>query len=297
MNNFGTRKNIRNQQDSSIRGQLQHAYEILKPLSPTPYLDAEVLLAKLLHRPRSYLHARPEAQLDSNELAEFRHFVERRLLGEPIAYLVGTREFWSLDFEITRDVLIPRPETELVVETALKILPESAVRIADLGTGSGAIAIAIAHERPNIVIDACDISNKALALAKKNARRYNLSSVNFYRSNWLSDVPFQRYQLIASNPPYVASNDPHLQEGDVRFEPITTLVAGTTGFEAFEQIADQARSRLLDHGYLIFEHGLDQVKNLMKILANLGYSNIRSYRDIQNLPRVCSAQWIKKALK
>lgn len=280
---------------NSIREVLRLADKRLTPTSPTPCLDAEVLMAHMLKTQRSYLHSRPEKALKPNQLKEFRNLIDKRYAGQPIAYLTGHREFWSLEFEVTPDVLIPRPETELLIEVALNIIPKHKDwMVADIGTGSGAIAVALAHERTRIAIDACDNCNHALAIAKNNAEKHNAHNISFYWSDWLSNLPDQKYQLIISNPPYIAETDPHLQQGDVRFEPIVALQSGNHGFNALKSIASQARPRLAANGYLLLEHGYTQADQLASVLSQFGFSNITVFPDLLGHQRVTIARWIPR---
>lgn len=275
----------------SIHAMLISGTKRLTSTSPTPRLDTEVLLAHLLRKQRSYLHAWPERILTPKQLAAFEMLIGKRSDGHPIAYLTGKKEFWSLEFKVTRDVLIPRPETELIVRLALDIIPENvSYLVADLGTGSGAVAISLAHERPRIEVDACDITQKALDLAKTNAQNYNVRNITYYLSDWLTDLPSENYQLIVSNPPYVAVNDAHLKQGDVRFEPDTALVAGKDGLDEIKAIAEQARPKLSLEGTLVLEHGYRQADAVKGILYSLGFSPISAHRDDQGHVRAIVAQ-------
>ena len=278
---------------NSIHEVLRRAREKLAATSPTPHLDAEVLLAHILCKQRSHLHTWPERELKPNQLKSIDNLIENRSAGHPIAYLKGQKQFWSLDLDINPNVLIPRPETELLVELALNLIPEDQDwRIADLGTGSGAIAIALAHERPKLQIDACDNRRLGLALAENNARKHSTTNISFYLSDWFSNLPTLKYHLILSNPPYIAEKDPHLRQGDVRFEPVNALKSGRDGLNALKTISNEATNRLETNGYLIFEHGYTQAGAVADILAEYGFSNISAHRDLSGHVRATVAQWL-----
>ncbi|MBI3899700.1 MAG: peptide chain release factor N(5)-glutamine methyltransferase [Gammaproteobacteria bacterium] len=263
----------------------------LTPISPTPRLDAEVLLQFVSGATRSVLIAHPNRPLAPKERAALAALVERRRRGEPIAYLVGQREFWSLALTVTPATLIPRPETELLVERALAHLSETIVEtIVDLGTGSGAIALAIAHERPQLDVIATDRSAAALAVAQANAQRLDIANVEFVIGDWLAPLAGQRFRLIVSNPPYIPANDPHLSQGDVRFEPREALVAGNDGLTDIRRIAQQARAQLVAGGWLLLEHGFDQAVAVQTLLAEFGYVDITSQRDFAGHERITEAR-------
>jgi release factor glutamine methyltransferase len=254
--------------------------------SPTGRLDSEVLLGHVLAVSRAHLYANPEAETSARQCDEFLQLVERRVQGEPIAYLVGHREFWSLQLKVTPDVLIPRPETELLVETALKkIPPDCKIRVADLGTGCGAIALAIASERPYCEVHSSDISNAALAVARENARMLGLQNIGFHQGSWLEPLT-GRFTLIISNPPYIPRADPHLQQGDTRFEPEAALVPGPDGMTAIHRIAMDSLPVLEHGGYLIIEHGFEQGQATRSLLKSLGYQAVETKRDLADLERV-----------
>jgi release factor glutamine methyltransferase len=270
---------------------LDHAIEIIASAGPTPRLDAEVLLAHVLGASRTSVVANPGRRLMPAERDQFLLLIERRRLGEPIAYLVGRREFWSLDLTVSPDTLIPRPETELLVERALAHVPASAERaVADLGTGCGAIALAIARERPRAHVLATDCSRAALAVARANAARLGIGNVEFLESDWLDALGDRRSDVIASNPPYLRADDPHLNEGDVRFEPRTALVGGGDGLDALRRIATTALAHLTRGGWLILEHGFDQAHPVRTRLIEAGYCEIRSHIDLAGHERVTEAR-------
>ena len=268
-----------------IKDLLNHAIKNLRSITATPRLDAELLLAHLLQKNRSYLHSHGDNELNSEIIAAFLELEQQRLTGKPIAYILKYKEFWSLNLEINEHVLIPRPETELLVELALDMLPANKhLKIADLGTGSGAIALAIAKERPNWLITAVDISNHALLIAQKNANRLKLTNVQFILSNWCLNLSTYKFDAIISNPPYIAENDPHLQ-GSIKFEPHLALVAKNNGIEAIDIIIKQAKNRLNNNGILILEHGCEQGKAIKTLLTTNGYQRITQYQDLAGLDR------------
>lgn len=251
-------------------------------------LEAQVLLGHVLNRPRAYLLAHPEAALPDSIQVQFEALLSRRERGEPIAYLTGQREFYGLDFLVTPDVLIPRPETELLVDLALEQIPhDTSVHILDLGTGSGAIAITLAKLRPQAQVTAVDASPQALAIARQNAARLGTPNIRFVESNWFSGLDeSSRFDLIVANPPYVAENDPHLSQGDVRYEPIMALTAGAEGLDAIRHIAQASLSFLQVGGRLLFEHGYDQEAFSRELLHSLGFADIACGFDIGGQPRV-----------
>ncbi len=274
---------------TSYREAQQDAAERLSHLSQSaPELEAALLLCHLLGKPRSHLFAWPERRLTEAQREAYEHLIQRRLAGEPIAHITGEREFWSLALKVTPDTLIPRPETELLVERALAHLAEvSAPRIADLGTGSGAIALALASERADAVVHASEQSAAALAVASDNARRLRLANISFFHGSWCQPLPpGQRYDLIVSNPPYIESEDPHLARGDLPREPRQALVSGADGLEAIREIAAEAPSRLAAGGWLLLEHGYAQGEAVRQILARRGLVQIRTLPDLAGLPRL-----------
>lgn len=261
--------------------------------SDSSQLDAELLFCHALALSRTQLITYSDRQLSKEEQQRCQTLIKRRQQGEPIAYITGKREFWSLALFVNEHTLIPRPETELLVEIALHHTPtDQALRIADLGTGSGAIALAMAKERPQCSVDATDLSKKALLIAERNAKHNQINNVHFHHSDWFQHLPHQDYDIILSNPPYVAPDDPHLKQGDLRFEPTTALSASNQGYDDLLHIADQARSFLKPGGYLLLEHGFEQQKQLCEQLITLGYKAVTGHNDYAQQPRAISAQWI-----
>ncbi|KAF1691018.1 peptide chain release factor N(5)-glutamine methyltransferase [Pseudoxanthomonas koreensis] len=249
--------------------------------------DAEPLLAHVLGRDRAWLFAHATDPVPADAAAAFRALVGRRAAGEPVAYLTGRRGFWTLDLEVTADTLIPRPETELLVELALaRIGPDRPARIADLGTGSGAIALALASERPAAVVVATDVAKATLAVAVGNARTLGLGNVWFRRGDWCEALGHDRFDLIASNPPYIAEGDRHLDEGDLRHEPPRALSSGSDGLDAIRAIAATAPRHLVPGGWLLLEHGLEQGATVRGLLEQAGFVEVETARDLEDRDRV-----------
>lgn len=252
-----------------------------------PQLEAEVLLAHTLKKPRSYLYAWPERVPDQKYRHRFEQLVRQRIAGKPVAYLTGTREFWSLQLNVNEATLIPRPETELLVEQALKLLPrDQPLRVADLGTGSGAIALALAHERPAWTLYATDWSISALEVTRGNAARLKLANLLLCNCNWCDSFGKQVLDAIVSNPPYIADQDPHLLRGDVRSEPRSALTAGPQGMDDLKQLIEQAPGALKTGGWLLLEHAAEQAEDVRKLLAAKDFSNIQTHRDLAGLERI-----------
>ncbi len=256
------------------------------PDSPTPRLDAELLLADVLGKPRSYLYTWPERELEAEQLERYQAMLARRQAGEPVAYILGQQGFWSLELEVAPHTLIPRPDTELLVETALGLLPGTLSTLLDLGTGTGAIALALARERPAWRLTGVDRVPEAVALAERNRARLKLNNVRFIKSQWFSALAGERYQLIVSNPPYIAADDHHLAEGDVRFEPSSALVAGADGLDDIRLIIAQAPEHLEAGGWLLLEHGFDQAAAVRELLSACGFSAVESRRDLGGHERI-----------
>lgn len=249
--------------------------------------EAELLLLHALQRPRSWLFAHATDPVDLADRDSFHALLARRVAGEPVAYITGQWGFWTLQLEVSPATLIPRPETELLVEQALARLPaDRPCTIADLGTGSGAIALALASERPLAQVLATDFSGEALAVAKRNAARNAVSNVAFAQGSWHAPLQGQRFDLIASNPPYIASDDPHLARGDLRFEPSTALASGQDGLDDIRLIADGARAHLLPGGWLLLEHGWDQGAAIRALLQQAGLDEVQTVQDLEQRDRV-----------
>nr|VFK66877.1 MAG: [protein release factor]-glutamine N5-methyltransferase [Candidatus Kentron sp. UNK]VFK72306.1 MAG: [protein release factor]-glutamine N5-methyltransferase [Candidatus Kentron sp. UNK] len=272
----------------TLRPALEQAVRLLESCSTSARADAEILLGHVLEKPRYWPYAWQENPLPAPARERFRHLIERRRRGVPVAYLMGRRGFWSLDLSVTRDTLIPRPETECLVEAALDIIPKEAKwSIADLGTGAGPIALALAHERPGCSITATDISAAALDVAKENARAYK--NLVLRQGNWFDPLHRTDYHMIVSNPPYVAANDPHLARGDVRFEPSLALLGGPDGLDAIRHIARKAREHLMPGGWLILEHGFDQGARVRSLLRSFYYGGVMTRRDYGERERITMA--------
>ena len=249
--------------------------------------DASVLLCHVIGRDPAYLIAHPEVPLRETEQSALNDLVERRVRGEPVAYLTGEREFYGRRFSVTPAVLIPRPETELLVDLALERIPQhAAARVLDVGTGSGCVAIALASERSHCKILALDQSLAALAVARRNALQLRVGNVSFLASTWFSALGVERFDVIVSNPPYVASADPHLEEGDLRFEPRAALEAGSDGLHAIRHIVAEAGAHLAAGGWLLFEHGYAQAPSARELLHKAGFLDVFSARDLSGLERV-----------
>jgi len=274
-----------------INSVLYEAARALAACSDSAVLDAEVLLCLTLNKERSYLRAWPDKELQPEHTAKFWTLIQERLKGIPIAYITGNREFWSRDFHVTPDVLIPRPDTELLVELSLKLIPpDKPIKIIDLGTGSGIIAITLAAECPHALVSATDFSLAALRIAQLNANKHHINNIQFYQSNWFANVPDAKFHLIVSNPPYIAEDDVHLKQGDIRFEPQTALCAGEQGLSDIKIIAETARNRLEPGGHLLIEHGYDQQYPVQTIFKDFHYDNVQTVTDLSGQPRVTYGQ-------
>ena len=249
--------------------------------------EAVLLLRHVLGVSDAWLVAHPGDEVETAQAAAFRNLIERRARGEPIAYLTGTRGFHAIELCITPGVLIPRAETEVLVDLALQCIPaEGDCRVADLGTGSGAIALAIAHARAKAHVVATDISEAALEVARGNAVRLHIGNVEFRQGNWYEDLGGGRFDVIVSNPPYVAGGDPHLHEGDLRFEPAAALASGADGLDAIRAIVRGAREYLRNGGWLLLEHGFDQGADVRDLLLNHGYAEVFTRQDLEGRERV-----------
>lgn len=260
--------------------------KLLTDVTDSARLDAEVLLAHVLGKDRTYLYTWSDKTLSTEQARRFDRLLARRQQGEPVAYLIGEREFWSLTLKVDPSTLIPRPDTELLVEQALELLPTSPRRVVDLGTGTGAIALALASERPKWQLLALDKSADAVALARENCERCGLDNVEVLQSDWFAAVGEQQFDLVVSNPPYIDPVDPHLQQGDVRFEPLSALIADDAGLADIRTIARQSRDYLKAGGWLMLEHGFEQGSAVREILQAGGYREVRTCRDLAGLERV-----------
>jgi len=277
---------------SPIKNALQDAQIKLRNISDSAQLEAEVLLAHTLECDRSYLRSWPEKALSSEQHTLFQQLINRRCTGEPIAYITGQREFWDMTLQVSPDTLIPRPETEHLVELALEKIPQDAQwNIADLGTGCGAIALAIARERPRCIILATDSSTAALSIAQTNARHLNVRNVAFAESHWFDSISGQSFEMIVSNPPYIHPNDEHLRQGDLRFEPKQALHSTPDGLTDILSISEAARHHLAPPGWLILEHGFDQGSAVKKTLENLGFAQVSTREDLAKNERVSFGKW------
>ncbi|MCD2450050.1 peptide chain release factor N(5)-glutamine methyltransferase [Methylicorpusculum oleiharenae] len=275
----------------TIKNLLLKGLQTLQPEVDSPQLEAEILLSLALGKNRSYLKAWPEREVSGEQACCFDHLIHKRSEGTPIAYLTGQREFWSRDFAVNPDVLIPRPETELLIEVALTLIPQtSAFKVIDLGTGSGIIAITLAAEKPLIEVTAVDNSSSALKVAQINARSHKAENITFIQSHWFDQIKGHSFDLVVSNPPYIAPEDPHLLTGDVRFEPQNALIAANRGLDDIEAIAGKALSHLQPQGHLLIEHGYNQQNEVQAIFREFHYQNIQTYRDLSGHPRVTYGQ-------
>jgi release factor glutamine methyltransferase len=273
---------------------LKNSTQLLKKLSDSPALDSEVLLLHALNKLsqdksfcRTFLRTWPEYEPTEDQLQFFNICINERIKGKPVAYITGFKEFWSLKLQVTPDTLIPRPDTEILVEQALALIPEQADwKVLDLGTGSGAIALAIACERKNCQIFATDKSIAALQVAHKNALRLNINNCHFIHGSWLDAFALNAFQIIVSNPPYIRETDPHLKQHELQHEPISALTSTNNGLDDIQHIISHCTKHLIEPGYLLLEHGFDQaepVKNLLLQHHFYLYSQVNDYAD---MPRV-----------
>lgn len=270
---------------ATITETVTNAAHALQPHSESPFLDAELLLAKVLGVPRSTLIARGDDSVDLNHERAYQELILKRAGGMPIAYLTGTREFWSLPLAVSPAVLVPRPETECLLEQALALLPREAVySVLDLGTGSGAIALALAHERPHWKITAVDVSVAALEVAARNSRTLGLTQIRWRLGNWFDAVPGEHFHLIVANPPYLAATDPALKR--LAAEPSLALTAGPTGLDALNAIIAHSPAHLDPRGWLALEHGISQGQDVARLLKLHGFDAIRTHLDFSGRPRV-----------
>jgi len=271
---------------SSIQHTLQTAKRLITD-SETSDLDAEVLLAHVLNVAREHLYMWPEKELTQTQQHTFDALLQKRIDGYPVAYLVGTRAFWNLNLKVTKDVLIPRPETELLIKLILKNYgDQQKIKLLDLGTGSGTIAIVLAHEQPNWNITATEISKAALTIAKTNAKNYQIKNIRFIPSDWFNKIHDYDFDIIVSNPPYVEDNDPCLKARGVCYEPKMALASGADGLNAIRTIISDAKNYLKPDGTLYLEHGFNQAKKVQEIFEEKSYQNIHSLKDLSQHDRV-----------
>lgn len=274
---------------TTIAHMLQRAAELA---SDTAKLDTELLLAHVLGKPRSYLYTWPGKELSAEQLATFAALFARRQAGEPVAHLLGQQGFWTLDLHVSADTLIPRPDTELLVETALTLgAAGSDLKVLDLGTGTGAIALALASERPRWQVTGVDRISAAVQLAQHNALACHLNGVRFLHSDWFAALANERFHLIVSNPPYIALSDPHLSQGDVQFEPLSALVSGADGLDDIRHILVDSGAHLHEQGWLLLEHGWQQAAMVRELMQHAGFRQVRSVRDLAGHERVTLGQW------
>ncbi|MBT1885656.1 peptide chain release factor N(5)-glutamine methyltransferase [Enterobacter mori] len=260
--------------------------------SESPKRDAEILLEHVTGKSRTYLLAFGETLLTAKQEAQLAALLARRKTGEPVAHLVGEREFWSLPLYVSAATLIPRPDTECLVEQALARLPTAACSILDLGTGTGAIALALATERPDCTVTAVDVMPDAVTLAQRNVERLGLGNVTVLQSSWFTALENRLFALIVSNPPYIDEHDPHLAQGDVRFEPLTALVAANEGLADLDHIVTTSRQHLLPGGWLLVEHGWTQGNAVRALFSNAGYRAVATCRDYGGNERLTLGQWV-----
>lgn len=271
-----------------IDAALSEASTRLAEVSESPRLDAELLLARALDVSRSFLFAHPDDEMDEAACARFQDTLDKRVDGMPLAYISGEKEFWSMELVVTPATLVPRPETEILVDHALRLIPRTAaIRVLDLGTGTGAIALAIARERPLCEIVATDISESALAVARENARRLQLPNIEFYAGSWIEPVVTQHFDLVVSNPPYIRDADPHFE--DLRYEPRLALAAGPDGLDAIRAISASAMKVLGESCPMLIEHGAEQREEVAEILRADAWENISCANDLTGLPRITIA--------
>jgi release factor glutamine methyltransferase len=277
--------------------QLLHSAGPLATVSDNWHLESELLLSHVLEVSREHLFTWPDQVVPAEHDLKFSALLKRRLQGEPVAYLRGRQAFWSFELYVDHNVLIPRPETELLVETALTLLAGSESAVADLGTGSGAIALALATEKPAWEVWAIDQSAAALGVAQKNASLLGLNNLRFEQGDWCNNLPTQYFHGIIANPPYVEAGNSHLSEGSLPFEPQAALVAGNKGMADIETIIEQSRQCLKPDGWLLLEHGFDQSSKVVAALAAAGFSHISTENDLAGIARIAFAQWQVKGLK
>ena len=271
----------------SIAQIIKDSIKQLEEVSDSARLDIELLLCSVINKDRSFIRAWPEHPLQEKELNSFQPLLELRLQGKPIAHILGQRGFWSLNLKVTPDTLIPRPDTERLVELALELIPEkSQWKILDLGTGTGAIALSLAKEHPKCFITATDQSNEALDVAKQNALDNQIQNIEFIQSNWFEKLDNQKFDIMVTNPPYIKENDLHLKQGDVRFEPLSALTSGEDGLNDIRTIIKESKQHLTENGVLLIEHGYDQADDVCELLKQADFTNVKNFKDYNDNPRV-----------
>lgn len=287
-----------------MNGQLNQAVTILDALktasvqlaatSDSADIDARVLLCHVLQCGHTHLIARPETLLSPHQQQQYQHLVQQRSTGQPVAYLTGHKGFWTLDLAVSAATLIPRPETETLIEFVIQNFKTETLKLLDLGTGSGAIALAIASERPHWHITATDVSTAAIDVARKNAERHGLTHIDFRLGDWFESLESrptdERFDIIISNPPYIAESDPHLSQGDVCFEPQLALQSGPTGLNAIQHLIDNSKHYLKNHSWLVLEHGYDQKQAVRQRLTQVGFGDIRQHNDLAGNPRMSAGK-------
>ena len=280
----------------TIKQLLARSIKDVSQISDTAKLDCELLLADIMAVSTTYLKTWPEAEVQPEQLTKYLSVVARRLDGEPIAHILKRKGFWDLELEVSPDTLIPRPDTEVLVEKALSLIPESEADVLDLGTGTGAIALALAKERPSWRVYATDLFDSVVALAQRNAKNNGVENCHIFQSDWFNNVGLEtqtQFNLIVSNPPYISADDPHLEQGDVRFEPKSALVANEKGLLDIKTIAGNAVNFLHNGGWLMVEHGFEQSEQVQRIFTQCGYSNIESIIDYGGNLRATLGSWIR----
>ena len=285
-------KSLLSHRELTIKHALVWASTLLKETCDNAHLEAELLLAQIIAKSRVFLYTHPEYTLNLQQTEQYQQIINKRASGMPYAYLTGIREFWSLPLCVSTDTLIPRPETELLVELTLQFVNDPAAHLLDLGTGSGAIALALASEKPQWHLLACDKSQAALNIASKNAHHLNLNNIQFLHSDWFQSLPQQQFNAIISNPPYIAESDCHLSQGDLRFEPRDALVSGVNGLDALIHIITNSYERLAPNGWLLLEHGYTQGQAVTDKLKQFGYQDIQCWQDWQGHDRVSGGRKI-----
>ncbi len=273
----------------TIAGALALAREMLID-GESPSTDAKVLLAHVLGQSQTYLFTWSDRTLTDEQREQFVKLIDQRQTGHPVAHLIGYRDFWTLRLQVNPSTLIPRPETELLVEKALELLPDNALAICDLGTGTGAVALAVASERPNLRVTGIDKIEDAVKLAQANAINNNISNAEFLQSHWFSALAGQQFDMLVTNPPYVEEHSEFLQQGDVRFEPRSALTAGEDGLDDIRFIITEARDYLKPGGWLLIEHGFEQGAAIRELFQFSGYTDAETFRDLAGLDRITVAK-------